>query len=107
MDNQQLASPYKQALLRNLNSNKLETPNGNFKVVGNDAHEGLLDNSKIITQPLDDAHNRPIFVGKVPSQAPSYRSSIEDDEEVNSTSLRSFDRTLEVDIQLHEKGQIF
>ena len=104
-DNQQLASPYKQALLRNLNSNKLEAPNGNLEVVGNDVHEGLSNNSKTITQPLDDAHNRPIFVGKFPSQAPSCGSSMEDDEEINS-SLRPFDSTLEMDIQLHEKREM-
>ena len=51
-DNQQLASPYKKALLRNLNINKLEAPNGNLAVVGNDVHQGLLDNSKTINQPL-------------------------------------------------------
>jgi len=48
-DNQQLASPYKQALLRNLNSNKLEAPNDNLEVVGNDVYGGLSDNSKTIT----------------------------------------------------------
>ncbi|KAJ8445836.1 hypothetical protein Cgig2_027917 [Carnegiea gigantea] len=62
-NNQQLASPYKQALLSYPNSNKLEAPNGNLEVVGNDVHEGLSDNSKTITQPLDGAHNRSIFVG--------------------------------------------
>ncbi|KAJ8440469.1 hypothetical protein Cgig2_013628 [Carnegiea gigantea] len=72
---------------------------------GNDVHEGLLDNSKTITQPLDDAHNRPIFVGKFPSQAPSCGSSIEDDEEINS-SLRLIDSALEMDIQLHEKREM-
>jgi len=63
-NNQQLASPYKQALLRNLNSSKLEAPNGDLEVVGNDVHEGLSDNNKAITQSLHDAHNRPIFFGK-------------------------------------------
>ncbi|KAJ8430678.1 hypothetical protein Cgig2_033834 [Carnegiea gigantea] len=94
-DNQQLASPYKQALLSYLNSNKLEAPNGNLEAVGNDVHEGLSDNSKTITQPLDDAHNRPIFVRKFPSQAP--RSSMEDNEDIN-IPLR--------DIQLHEKREM-
>ncbi|KAJ8431031.1 hypothetical protein Cgig2_022973 [Carnegiea gigantea] len=83
-DNQQLASPYEQALLSYPNSNKLEAPNGNLEVVGTDVHEGLLDNSKTITQPLDDPHNRPIFVGKFPSQAPSCRSFMEDDKKINS-----------------------
>ena len=104
-DNQQMASPYKLVLLSYLNSNKLEAPNGNLEVVGNDVHEGLLDNSKTITQPLDDPHNCPIFIGKFPSQAPSCGSSMEDDEEINS-SLRPFDSTLEIDIQLHEKREI-
>ncbi|KAJ8434481.1 hypothetical protein Cgig2_032658 [Carnegiea gigantea] len=72
------------------------------KVVRNDVHEGRSDNNKTITQPLDDTHNRSIFVGKFPSQAPSYGSSVEDEEEINS-SLRPFDRILEMDIQLHEK----
>ncbi|KAJ8448792.1 hypothetical protein Cgig2_011413 [Carnegiea gigantea] len=104
--NQQLASPYKQSLLRNVNSNKLEAPNGNLEVVGNDVHEGLSDNGKTIIQFLDDAHNRPTFVGKFPSQALSYGSSIEDNEEVNSTSLCPLDRTLEMDIQLHKKREM-
>ncbi|KAJ8448885.1 hypothetical protein Cgig2_030741 [Carnegiea gigantea] len=89
-DNQQLVSPYKQALLSYPNSNMLETPN---------------DNSKIITQPLNDADSRPIFVGKFPSRAPSCRSSMEDDEEINSP-LRPFDSALEIDIQLHEKREM-
>ncbi|KAJ8446435.1 hypothetical protein Cgig2_019328 [Carnegiea gigantea] len=96
-NNQQLASPCKQALLNYSNSNKSEAPNGNLEVAGNDVHEGLSDNSKIITQPLDGAHNRPIFVKKFPSQAPSCGSSMEDDEEINS-SLRPFDNALEMDI---------
>ncbi|KAJ8442359.1 hypothetical protein Cgig2_018615 [Carnegiea gigantea] len=101
IDNQQFASPYKQTLLSYPNSNMLEAPNG----CENDVHEGLSDNSKTITQALDDAHNHPIFVGKFPSQAPSCGSSMEDDEEINS-SLRLFDSTLEMDIQLHEKREM-
>ncbi|KAJ8432568.1 hypothetical protein Cgig2_026616 [Carnegiea gigantea] len=58
-----------QALLSYPNSNKLEAPNGNLEVAGNDVHEGLSDNSETITQPLNGAHNRSIFVGKFPSQA--------------------------------------
>jgi len=103
-NNQKLASPYKQALLSYSNSNKLESPNGNLKVAGNDVHEGFLDNSKTITQPLNGAHNRPIFVGKFPSQALSCGSSMEDDEKIIS-SLRPFDNALEMNIQLHEKGR--
>ncbi|KAJ8446806.1 hypothetical protein Cgig2_016116 [Carnegiea gigantea] len=87
-------------------SNKLEAPNGNLEVVGNDVHEGLSDNSKTITQPLHDAHNRPIFVGEFPYQAPSCGSSIEDGEEVTSASLRPFDYTIEMDIQLQEKREM-
>ncbi|KAJ8447423.1 hypothetical protein Cgig2_019417 [Carnegiea gigantea] len=104
-NNQKLASPYKQALLSYPNSNKLEAPNGDLEVAGNDVHEGLPDNSKTITQPLDGAHNRPIFVGKFPFQALSYGSSMEDDEEVIS-SWRPFDNALEMDIQLHEKREM-
>ncbi|KAJ8442566.1 hypothetical protein Cgig2_026508 [Carnegiea gigantea] len=104
-NNQQLASPYKQALLSYPNNNKLEAPNGNLEVAENDVHEGLLDNSKTITQPLDGAHNRPIFVGKFPSQAPSCGSSLKDDEEINS-SLCPFDNALEMDIQFHEKREM-
>ncbi|KAJ8449199.1 hypothetical protein Cgig2_027201 [Carnegiea gigantea] len=80
-----LASPHKQALLRNLNGNKLAAPNGNLEVVGNDAHEGLSDN--------------------IPFSSANCGSFMEDDEDVNSTSLRPFDRTLEMDIQLHEKRE--
>ncbi|KAJ8428512.1 hypothetical protein Cgig2_029965 [Carnegiea gigantea] len=102
-DNQHLASPNKQALLSYPISNKLEAPNGNLEVVGNDVHEGLSNNSK--TKPLDDAHNRPIFVGKFPSQASSCGPFVEDDEEINS-SLCPLDRTLDMDIQLHEKREM-
>ncbi|KAJ8436673.1 hypothetical protein Cgig2_006383 [Carnegiea gigantea] len=101
-NNQQLASPYKQALLSYPNSNKLEAPNDNLEVAGNDVHESLSDNSKTITQSLDGAHNQSIFVGKFPSQALSYGSSMEDDEKINS-SLFPFDNAFEMDIQLHEK----
>jgi len=87
------------------NSDKLEAPNGNREVMGNDVHEGLLDNTKTITQLLDDAHNRPIFVGKFPSQAPRCGSSMKDDEEINS-SLCPVDSVLKMDIQLHEKREI-
>ncbi|KAJ8443789.1 hypothetical protein Cgig2_017270 [Carnegiea gigantea] len=104
-DNQQMASPYKLALLSYPNSNKLEAPNGNLEIVGNDVHRGFSDNCKIITQPLDAAHKCPIFVGNFPSQAPSCRYSMEDDEEINS-SLRTFDSALETDIQLHEKRKL-
>ncbi|KAJ8442643.1 hypothetical protein Cgig2_003687 [Carnegiea gigantea] len=104
-DNQQLTSPYKQALLSYPNSNMLEAPHGNLEVVENNVHEGLSDNSKIITQPLDDAHNRSIFVGKFPSQAPSCGSSMENNEKTNS-SLRLFDSALEMDIQLREKRKM-
>ena len=48
-DNQQMASPYKQAPLSYLNSNKLEAPNGDREFVGNDVNEGFLDNNKTIT----------------------------------------------------------
>ena len=54
----------------------------------------------------DDAHNRPIFVRKFHPQVPSCGSSMEDDEEVNSTSLHPFDRTLKMVIQLHEKKEM-
>ncbi|KAJ8445724.1 hypothetical protein Cgig2_026051 [Carnegiea gigantea] len=104
-NNQQLASPYKQALLSYPNSNKLEAPNGNLRVADNVVHEGLSDNSKTITQSLDSVHNRPIFVGKFPSQAPSSGSSMGDDEEINS-SLSLFDNAVEMDIQLHEKREM-
>ncbi|KAJ8448713.1 hypothetical protein Cgig2_010600 [Carnegiea gigantea] len=85
---------------------QVRNPNGDLEVVGNDVHDGLSDNSKTITQPLDNAHNRHIFVKKFPSQAPSCGSSIKDDEKINSTSLRPFDHTLEMDIQLHEKREM-
>jgi len=66
--------------------------------------EGLSNNSKTITQPLDGAHNRPISVEKFSFQAPSYGSSMEDDEEVNS-SLHPFDNVLEMDINFMKKGR--
>ncbi|KAJ8423822.1 hypothetical protein Cgig2_017385 [Carnegiea gigantea] len=100
-----LTSPYKEALLSYPNSNMLEAPNGNLEVVGNDVYKGLSDNSQTITQPLDDAHNHLIFVGKFPSQTPSCGSSMEDDKETNS-SLRPFDSALKMDIQHHEKREM-
>ena len=56
-NNQQLAFLYKQTILSYPNSNKLEAPNGNLEVAGNDVHEGLSDNSKTITQSLYGAYN--------------------------------------------------
>ena len=70
-----------------------------------DVHEDLLDNSKTISQLLNNKHNQLIYVGKFSSQAPSCGSSMEDDEEIDS-SLRAFNDPLEMELQLHEKKEI-
>ncbi|KAJ8423074.1 hypothetical protein Cgig2_007577 [Carnegiea gigantea] len=102
--NQDLSSHYKQALLSNLNGNGLEGQKRAKEAMEEDAHEDLSDNSKTISQPLDNAYNRQIYVGKFPSQAPRCGSSTEDDEEIDS-SLRPFDNPLEMELQLHEKSE--
>jgi len=53
------------------NSNKLETHESANEAMDADVHEGLSDNSKTITQPFNNAHGRPIYVGKFTSQVPS------------------------------------
>ncbi|KAJ8431926.1 hypothetical protein Cgig2_016359 [Carnegiea gigantea] len=94
--NQDLGSPYKQALLSNSNGNELEGQKNADEVVDKDACEGLSDNSKTITQPLDNAQCRLIYVGKFTSQVPSCGSSMDDDDEIAS-SLRPFDGPLEME----------
>ena len=69
------------------------------EVVQEDVHENLSDNSKVISQSLDNANNRPIYVGKFPSQAPNCRSSMEDDEEIDSC-LRLFNDRSKIELQL-------
>ena len=72
--------------------------------VEEDVHEDLSDNNKTISQSLNNAHNQPIYVGKFSSQASSCGSSMEDDEETDS-SLRPFDDPLEIELRLHEKSE--
>ncbi|KAJ8424798.1 hypothetical protein Cgig2_018690 [Carnegiea gigantea] len=52
---QDLGSPYKQALLSNPNGNELEGQENANDAVDKDVHEGLSNNSKTITQHLDNA----------------------------------------------------
>ncbi|KAJ8429013.1 hypothetical protein Cgig2_012711 [Carnegiea gigantea] len=102
--NQDFSSPYKQALLSNPNGNGLEGQKSPHEAMEEGVHENLLDNSKTINRPLDNAHNCPIYVGKFPSQVPSYGSSVEDDEEIDN-SLRPFDNPVEMELQLHKKSE--
>ncbi|KAJ8423938.1 LOW QUALITY PROTEIN: hypothetical protein Cgig2_032952 [Carnegiea gigantea] len=55
-------------LLSNPNDNELEGQKNATEAVDKDVHEGLSNNSKIITQPLNNAQCRPIYVGKLTSQ---------------------------------------
>ena len=57
LPNQNMSSPYKQALLSYRNGNELEAQKGAIEAVKEDVNERLLGNSKIITQPLDNTHN--------------------------------------------------
>ncbi|KAJ8421946.1 hypothetical protein Cgig2_006417 [Carnegiea gigantea] len=68
-----------------------------------DVHEDLSDNNKTIGHHLDNAYNQSIYVGKCSSQAPNCGSSMEDDENTDS-SLRPFDDALEMELRLHEKN---
>ncbi|KAJ8429233.1 hypothetical protein Cgig2_009389 [Carnegiea gigantea] len=92
--NQDTSSPYKQALLSCSNDNELGAQEG--------ANEAVMED--IITQPLDNAYSRPIYIGKLISQVPSYGSSIKDDEKINSTS-RAFDGPLEMEFQFYDKSK--
>ncbi|KAJ8431271.1 hypothetical protein Cgig2_011124 [Carnegiea gigantea] len=69
-----------------------------------DVHERLLDNSKTITHPLDNAHSRLIYVGKFTSQVPRCALSMDDGEEMDS-ALCPFDGPLKIEFQLHEKNK--
>ena len=69
-----------------------------------DVDEGLSDNSKTITQPLDNAHSRPIYVEKFTSQVPSCGYSMEDSEEIDSY-LCPFHGPLDLELQLYEKSE--
>ncbi|KAJ8450428.1 hypothetical protein Cgig2_002113 [Carnegiea gigantea] len=91
---QDASIPYKQALLSCPNDNNLEAGRSANEVAEEAVYEGLSDNSKTITQPLDNALNRPIYCG----------SSMEDGEEIDS-NLRTFDGPLELELQLHEKSE--
>ena len=64
----------------------------------------VSDNSKTITQPLDNNHSLLIYVGKFTSQVSSCGSSMEDDEGMDS-SLRLFYGPLKIEFQLHEKSE--
>ena len=99
-----MGSSYKQALLSNPNDNELECQKNANEAMDKDVREGFSNNSKIITQPLDNAQCRPIYVGKLTSQVLSCRSFMDDDEEIAS-SLRPFDGPLETELQLHEKSE--
>ena len=46
-------------------------------------YEGVSDNNKTITQPLNNAHSCPIYVGKFTSEVPSCGFSMEDDEGID------------------------
>ena len=63
-------------------------------------HEGFSDDSKTITKPSDNAPSYLIYVEKFISQVPSCGSYMEDGEEIDST-LRPFDGSLELELQLH------
>ncbi|KAJ8446338.1 hypothetical protein Cgig2_005869 [Carnegiea gigantea] len=102
--NQHSSSPYKQALLSNPNGDGLEGHKSANEVVEEDVRENLSDNSKTTSQPFNNVHSHPIYVGKFPSQVPSCGSSMEDDENIDS-SLRTFDDRLEIELQLHEKSE--
>ncbi|KAJ8432525.1 hypothetical protein Cgig2_030317 [Carnegiea gigantea] len=97
-----VSTPYKQAFLSCSNDNNLETWRSANEVMEEGVHEGLLDNSMTITQPLDNASSRLIYVGKFIPQVPSCGSSMEDGEEIDST-LRPFDGSLKLELQLYEK----
>jgi len=77
-----------------MNDNELEGQNSANEVVENDVHEGLSDNSRTITQPMDNVHNCPIYVEKFTFQVPSCGSSMKDDIEIDS-SVSPFDSPLE------------
>ncbi|KAJ8440234.1 hypothetical protein Cgig2_023999 [Carnegiea gigantea] len=84
------SSPYKQALLCCPNDNNLEAWRSANEAVEEDVHKGLSDNSKTITQPLNNAPSRPIYVGKSIFQVPRCGSSMEDGEEIDSTLCLPF-----------------
>ena len=102
--NQDLGSLYKQALLSNPNGNELAGQKNVNEDVDKDVHEGLSDNSKTITEPLDNAQCRQIYVGKFTSEVLSCRSFMDDDEEIVS-SLCPFNYPLEMELQPHEKNE--
>ena len=93
-----MSSPYKQALLGYPNNNELEAQKGANEAMDEDVYEGLSNNSKTVKQPLHNAHHSLIYFGKFTSQVPSYGSSVEDNEEIDSSS-RPFDGHLEMDIE--------
>ncbi|KAJ8441515.1 hypothetical protein Cgig2_026316 [Carnegiea gigantea] len=99
VDSQDFSSHYKQALLNNTIGDGLEGQKSAKEVVEEDVHEVPSDNTKTISQSLNNAHNRPIYIGK-----PSCGSSMEDDEEIDN-SLCPFDDPLEMKLQLHEKNE--
>ncbi|KAJ8429669.1 LOW QUALITY PROTEIN: hypothetical protein Cgig2_010408 [Carnegiea gigantea] len=76
--NQDFLFYYKQALLSNPNGNGLEGQTSANEAVEEDVHEDLSNNSETISQSLDNAHSCPIYIGKLPSQAPSRGSLMED-----------------------------
>ncbi|KAJ8446268.1 hypothetical protein Cgig2_016039 [Carnegiea gigantea] len=90
------SAPYKQAFLSSPNGNNLEVQKSANEAVEEDVHDGFSDNSKTITQPLNNAYNRPIYIGKFTSQVTNCNSSMEDGEEIDST-LRPFDGPLELE----------
>ncbi|KAJ8430778.1 hypothetical protein Cgig2_027856 [Carnegiea gigantea] len=101
--NHHSSSPYKQALLSNLNGDGFDGQKSANEVVEEGVRVDLFDNSNPISQPLDNGLSRPIFVEEFPSQQlPSCRSSLEGDEEMDS-SRRPFDGPLEMKLQHHEK----
>ncbi|KAJ8438276.1 hypothetical protein Cgig2_030641 [Carnegiea gigantea] len=76
------------------------------EAVEEDVYEGLSDNNKTVTQPLDNAHSHLVYVGKFTSQLLSCGSSIDGDEEIDSP-LCAFDGHPEMELQFHEKSERF
>ncbi|KAJ8441593.1 hypothetical protein Cgig2_023157 [Carnegiea gigantea] len=101
---QHSSSPYEEALLSNPSGDGLEGQKSANEIVEEDVREDLSDNSKTISQTLKNAHSRPNYFGKFPSQVPSCESSMEDDKEIDN-SLRPFNDLLEMELQLYEKSE--